>query len=544
MRTLLALGLVALTLLAFAATARAGTYPMQQCQIVASRAVSDRWGAYGNGGMFNQCGGNTGFGLWTGQLAANSTVGLTIGVPDTRPHVTIARVDSGLNVATERDQYSFLRWFGGGQLLFDQEMTGWSSAGVSRPAPAGTRDFTLDLYCSYQNSSTPCRFDNPSRAVTVSWLIFTLAENVNPSATATGGSLLADGPRSGTASLNVAASDEDSGVRTLAVKLGDTQVGRFSFDDACTWDSWNACPTSQARALDVDTTRLRDGAYPLRFEVADAAGNATMVESGRTITVANDAASAPRTTGPASGGASSGGASSSSSDRSADASARGEHNGSGVAAGGVLTAELVNRRQAMIVPYRKSAVRMSGRLTQQDGTPIAGAKLDVGSQTVIPGLPGPDGGQVVTDEDGRWGLVTAQGPSRQVTVSWRAFDRDRSYSEATRLSLLVRAGAKVAVRPRRVRNGGRVTVSGKLLGGPFPDGGVLITLQGKPRQGGRWRTFGITRSKPNGRFRYRYRFTRVTGATRTFLFRARVSRQDGYPYEAGVAGSARARVRG
>ena len=197
----------------------------------------------------------------------------------------------------------------------------------------------------------------------------------------------------------------------------------------------------------------------------------------------------------------------------------------------------------MLVPYRRSAVTISGRLTQRDGTPIAGARLDVGSQTVVPGLPGPDGGQAITDDDGRWSVTTARGPSREVTVAWRAFDRDRSYAETTRLSLLVRAGASLAVRPRRVGNGGLVTLSGRLLGMPYPDGGVLVTLQGRPRHGGHWRTFAVTRSKADGRFRSRYRFTRVAGGVRMFLFRARVNRQDGYPYEAGIAGSAKASVR-
>ena len=218
---------------------------------------------------------------------------------------------------------------------------------------------------------------------------------------------------------------------------------------------------------------------------------------------------------------------------------RGQHNGSGGAGDAVLTATLVNRRQAMLVPYRRSAVTISGRLTQRDGTPIAGARLDVGSQTVVPGLPGPDGGQAITDDDGRWSVTTARGPSREVTVAWRAFDRDRSYAETTRLSLLVRAGASLAVRPRRVGNGGLVTLSGRLLGMPYPDGGVLVTLQGRPRHGGHWRTFAVTRSKADGRFRSRYRFTRVAGGVRMFLFRARVNRQDGYPYEAGIAGRGR-----
>ena len=391
----------------------------------------------------------------------------------------------------------------------------------------------MDVYCSFGAGPANCRFDDESRVVSVPWFLFVLSESDDPTAQATGGSLLAADARHGTESLSFTADDADSGIHTVAVQLGGTTVESFDFGPACRFTDWNACPLSQSRTLDIDTTQVPDGAYPLRFVVADAADNVNTVDTGRTITVANQPPTSPApppSASPTSGG---GGDHPTAGTAAAD---RGQHNGSGGAGDAVLTATLVNRRQAMLVPYRRSAVTISGRLTQRDGTPIAGARLDVGSQTVVPGLPGPDGGQAITDDDGRWSVTTARGPSREVTVAWRAFDRDRSYAETTRLSLLVRAGASLAVRPRRVGNGGLVTLSGRLLGMPYPDGGVLVTLQGRPRHGGHWRTFAVTRSKAGGRFRSRYRFTRVAGGVRMFLFRARVNRQDGYPYEAGIAG--------
>jgi hypothetical protein len=543
MRKLLALALAALAALLLSPPARAGTYPMAQCQSTPARALSAAWDVYGGAGTYNTCGGDNGFALWIAELGYNTSAGMRIAVPASRPHVTIQRIDTGMNVAQELDQVSFLRWFAGNQIIFDRELTGWAESLITRTPHDASRDFTLDVYCTTANGPVNCRFSDLHRVVVLSWLTFTLAEAAEPTAEATGGSLLAPGERRGTESLSFTAGDEDSGLRAVTVKLGGAVVGSYDFSASCTYTDWNACPTSQSRTLDVDTTRIRDGSYPLRFDVVDAAGNAVTVDAGRTVTIANGRTASSGAGGEGASAAGSEGASAAGSE-GASAADRGRHNGSGDAAAAVLTAELVNRRQAMVVPYRRSAVTVSGRLTQQDGTPIAGARLDVGSQTVLPGLPGPDAGQVVTDDHGRWSMTTAKGPSRQVSVGWRAFDRDRSYAETTSLSLLVRAGASMAVRPRRVANGRRVLLSGRLLGRPFPAGGVLVTLQGKPRRGGKWRTFGVTRTRPDGRFRYRYRFTRIAGSSRTFLFRTRINRQDGYPYEAGVDGKARAKVKG
>ncbi|MFL5835493.1 MAG: hypothetical protein ACJ76K_02760 [Solirubrobacteraceae bacterium] len=527
MRKLLALPLAAVAVLLVSPPARAGTYPMAQCQSTPARALSDGWGVFGGAGIYNTCGGDNGFGLWINELEYNTSAGMGIAVPASRPHVTIQRIDTGMNVAQEFDQVSFVRWFAGNQIIFDRELTGWAESLISRTPHDASRDFTIDVYCTTANGPANCRFSDLHRVVVLSWLTFTLAEEADPTARATGGSLLAPGERRGTQTLAFTADDEDSGLTAVTVKLGGAAVGSYDFSASCTYTDWNACPTSQSRTLDVDTTRVRDGSYPLRLDVVDAAGNAVTVDTGRTVTIAN-----------------AGTASSAAVGEGANAADRGRHNGSGEAAAAILTAELVNRRQAMVLPYRRGAVTVSGRLTQRDGTPIAGARLDVASQTVLPGLPGPDAGQVVTDDDGHWSMTTAQGPSRQVSVGWRAFDRDRSYAETTNLSLLVRAGASMAVRPRRVANGRRVLLSGKLLGRPFPAGGVLVTLQGKPRRGGKWRTFGVTRTRPDGRFRYRYRFTRIAGGSRTFLFRTRINRQEGYPYESGVDGKARSAVSG
>src|SRR6266511_1337654 len=178
--------LAALACGAKATTAAAGTYPMSQCQALPSRPVAAGWASYGPGGMFNACGGDNGFGLWIGEMPYNSTAGLTIGIPSSRPHVAIERVDAGMNVTHERDQYSFLRWLAGGQTLYDREMTGWAESRITRTPAQGTREFTMDVVCTTGNGPTNCRFEDLRRVVVISWLVFTLAESDNPTAQATG----------------------------------------------------------------------------------------------------------------------------------------------------------------------------------------------------------------------------------------------------------------------------------------------------------------------------------------------------------------------
>jgi len=257
---------------------------MVQCRTAPARDVSSDWRAYGPGGLFDACGGDDAFGLRMGEMPYDSTGGLTIAVPASRPHVAIAGVDAVIAVARERDQFAFLRWFSGGSVLLDQEMTGWSQS-VSRTPPAGARDFTMDVYCSFGAGPANCRFDDENRVVSVPWFLFVLSESDDPTAQATGGSLLGADPGHGTESLSFSADDADSGIHTVAVQLGGTTVGSFDFGSACRFTDWNACPLSQSRTLDIDTTQVPDGDYPLRFVVADAADNVNTVDTGRTITI-------------------------------------------------------------------------------------------------------------------------------------------------------------------------------------------------------------------------------------------------------------------
>src|SRR3954467_11309245 len=233
MRKLLALPLAALTFLLLSPPARAGTYPMAQCQSTPARALSDGWIVYGGASIYNTCGGDTGFGLWIAELGYDTSGGMSIVVPASRPHVTIQRIETDMNVAYELNQRSFVRWFAGGQIIFDRELTGWAESLITRTPRDASRDFTLDVYCSTANGPVNCRFSDLHRVVVLSWLTFTLAESADPSARAGGGSRLAPGGRHGTESLAFTAGDEDSGVKSVNVKLGGAVVGSYDFSASC-----------------------------------------------------------------------------------------------------------------------------------------------------------------------------------------------------------------------------------------------------------------------------------------------------------------------
>ena len=61
-------------------------------------------------------------------------------------------------------------------------------------------------------------------------------------------------------------------------------------------------------------------------------------------------------------------------------------------------------------------------------------------------------------------------------------------------------------------------------------------------EGGKWRDFRSTRARKNGRFSTSYRFLRA-GRGASFLIRARIRRDDSYPYYLGYSPRVRVRVR-
>ncbi|HEX2070903.1 MAG TPA: hypothetical protein VHF90_04565 [Thermoleophilaceae bacterium] len=182
--------------------------------------------------------------------------------------------------------------------------------------------------------------------------------------------------------------------------------------------------------------------------------------------------------------------------------------------------------------------RSTGRLTTAHGLPVGGASI------VVEGLPRSGGafarlGTSRTDAQGRFRFAIPAGPSR--TVRYRYDGTNTIQPAASQLVTKVRAAARLKVSRRRLRNGQVVRFAGRLLGKPIPSGGKVVALQAKV--GRKWRTFATPRANARGVFKHRYRFTATTGLRR-YAFRAVVTREAAYPYEAGVSRVVRVAVRG
>ncbi|HET8952504.1 MAG TPA: hypothetical protein VFN44_18415, partial [Solirubrobacteraceae bacterium] len=203
---------------------------------------------------------------------------------------------------------------------------------------------------------------------------------------------------------------------------------------------------------------------------------------------------------------------------------RGAANGSGAGEPARVLLRFANtkRKRQTVRYYRKISVR--GRLINASGNPISGAEVRLLTRDLRRGASAIDRKGLRTGSDGSVRVTVRAKASRQLQFAWRA-----------------RASGTLKARPRAVRVGRTVRLSGRLKG--VRHGGVPIVLQGKPRGGGPFQTFADTSSSARGRFRARYTFRSAGSRGRTFVFRARIRRAPGFPYETGVTRTVRVRVR-
>jgi 5-hydroxyisourate hydrolase-like protein (transthyretin family) len=174
-------------------------------------------------------------------------------------------------------------------------------------------------------------------------------------------------------------------------------------------------------------------------------------------------------------------------------------------------------------PYSRSSFRVSSRLLNGTGQPIAGARVDI-LQQVAGTSQMQLVGSVVTQADGSLTATVPAGPSRLVDLAYRASESE-GYEAQTEVLETVTAGLRLRVTPRHTTPTGMIQLEGQVLGVVPTDGVVVEVLV---YYLGQWQPIRTPRTRPDGRLRVIYDFHHATGE---FPFRLRVRYgQAGFPY--------------
>jgi hypothetical protein len=558
------------------AAAHAGTYPMYACDVpganlaAPTRAAWTDWDTSGQVQHFSDCATNAHGSIFfqinypTGVLGQGTGVGVELRVPATGPRsaISIARVTDwsstaltaqhpneapavGINLAPAISNAP-----GGSADAFDG--TGTSGAGHdSGPLATGTKTWRLGVQCAAMGAQLgQCTL--PSPFLRVRGIRTTLEEGVQPQASIDGGSMTFAGALRGAKTLSYTATDGESGVEKVEMLLDGAPVATESLArdvslpigqqaGACTYTGFQACPAEHGGVLSLDTGRVPDGTYELALRATDAAGNQRTIVAGAPVVIDNVADQpgpkpvilVPPAPAPAPQGASGG--------RGAQGAPGAvlTLNGSNAAGGASLRASFSGSQSRTIRARYGKKVLVTGRLAAPSGTPIAGARLSVMQQDKIPGAPMTAVGQVVTDGGGSFAYVTTAVRSRSLRFGYRTHLEDADFSATTDVGLAVIAKLTLTTSRRSLRNGQSVVFRGSVAGAP-PKARKVVELQVK--KGSRWMTFRSTRLR-NGRFSERYRFTRTRGRI-TYVFRARVREEVGFPFLTSHSPTVKVTVRG
>jgi hypothetical protein len=559
------------------AVAHAGTYPMYACDVPGvSLPAPTRgpWTFYDTAGTvqhYDTCSSRPDGGLFFqhnggAPLAQNTGVGVQLQLPSTGPlsAISIERVIdwTRLDLAAQGPNQAPAYGLDTGPLQGyltpppGSDTTGWTGSATSGPGhdsgqlPASTKLRQLGVFCgfwgpAYDNCTLPFPF------MTIRGIKTILSEAAQPTAAIDGGNLTAGGAMKGTKTLAYTATDDESGVKKVEVTLDGAVVATDSLArdltlpvaqqiGSCTYVDLRACPAAHSGLVPVDTTKVPDGTYELGVRTTDAAGNTRTAVAAQPVVVDNVAdrpsSTAPVMTAPAAPAVP--GATGARGPAGANATVL-TLNGANASTGAALRASFSATRSRTIRSAYGKKVLITGQLAAPSGAPIAGARLSVMQQDKIPGAPLVAAGQVVTDGSGRFTFVTTAVRSRSLRFGYRTHLEDTAFASTTDVGLAVVARLTLSTNRKALRNGQAVVFRGSVAGAP-PKVRKVVELQVK--KGSRWMTFRSTRLR-NGRFSERYRFTRTRGRI-TYVFRARVREEVGFPFLTSHSPTVKVTVRG
>jgi hypothetical protein len=391
--------------------------------------------------------------------------------------------------------------------IYSQEISfvSTTTSKVDQTLPGGDKTVWLGEFCSpYLNVS--CFFASPWKLLAVERFSLTLHDSERPSLSLTGGRLLLPGTQAGTEDVTFSASAQESGIAEVDAYLGPTLVGSDAYQSTqCSYTQFDPCPKSVGDDLKIDTAKVPDGTYPLVLEASDASGNTVSVASSNPITVANHASPAG---GPPGAGAALG---------------PGAPNGRSATTRAQIS---YLSGQGKIKTREGQSASLSGRVTNQTGSPIPGATLDVLSQTVGSNLPFAVIGHASTDANGGFTFRVPAGPSRVIRTGYRAFANDSGYDATADLTENVTATTSLSVTPKRLR-GRTFTFYGQVHADNFPPG-QQVDIKAQIGRSLTHVTFAPVAA--NGRFKVRYRLKHHYAHV-TFIFRAIPVASPIWPYQ-------------
>jgi hypothetical protein len=507
--TLATLG-AAMLLALLAVPARAAQYVVDHCQTPES-APATGFGSL-TGQTSNTCsapGGGLHYLEPSASLPPSGDAhSIVLSIPADRPNIQIEHVLSTFSMAGAPPPQGMGGTNGFGQLhfvdgngtplYFANAQTTPIRPTVDAATSAGSRALTWVVFCG----GSTCTWSDPT-ILNIFGTRLTLNEGVQPTLTITGGTLSGPGAKSGQMSLGFDAADTDSGVSSVSVTLGGTEVGTMKF--ACAFNDWSACPREQrSQLLQADTTKVADGSNELVVTVRDAADN-VLTRSLGAVTVANGGVAIA--------------------------------NGSPASRLARITARFTSTRRSSRRVGFGSTPTVKGTLVDETGRPIAGATVAILARPRQAGAQPAQAATATTAADGTFTTKLPSGPSRTFTFAYTAFSTDTRPAATATLKTTVRGQVSASIAPRSVRPGGRITLSGRIT--LLARRNVDIKIQA--RQGKIWRTIDETRTRTGGSFRWTYRFA-ARQARRGYAFRARVISAN-YPFAAGNSKPVLVRVR-
>ena len=533
-----------------ASSAYAGSWMEVSCVNPSqSAAPSEGWTSFAGGGGYGS-NNSTGCGPGSPMFAILSTdAAVGVGSNETlqyTPPSGSTLIGGSVDVSMYRGRRRLQRLGHGGRLHARIRLQRLECLLPMRVRPAAMRERHLRLRWGARDSRRPWRAtstsapDAEARAgyacnsggsegawslVRLWWANLLLSNEATPSASGVGGTLLSPNA-AGTQELTLNAADPGGpGVYLVIVQIdgkavysgtpnnnGGKCVPVGTSGGALMFDYSQPCPPSESVDLPINTTALANGQHTLKVSVEDAAGNSAVVYDGTISTKQPSENSLGALPGP---GTSAG---------NAPTATVAVPNGTTASRTAQLTLG-VKRRITRIYAHR--ALRVTGRLVDGQGNPIAGATLDVlaqvsGSASMVAI------GHASTSANGTFTASVPGGPTRTIEIAYRAFSTDASYAAVAQIAEAVEAGVKLAVSPHRTGSEGTITLSGQVLG-PVPAQGVAVELLVHYR--GRWEPFRVPQTDSRGRFEVVYQFQ---GGIGRFPFRASVlGGQAGFPFAHG-----------